>query len=74
MGFGKIFRTLLQNLAKLNPMKTISIILGSFGLVVFDGIFCKLFAQTLGEGLIILSLATLAVTCGSVACQHLMKR
>ena len=43
-----------------------------FRSVVADGLLCKLFAQTLGEGLIILSLATLAVVCGATACQQLM--
>jgi hypothetical protein len=53
-------------------MKTVPIILCSFGLVVFDGLLVKMFARTLGEGLVILSLATLAATCGAVACQKLI--
>lgn len=47
-------------------------ILGSFGLAFCDALLCKLFAETLGEGLVILSLATLAVVCGVTACQQLM--
>jgi hypothetical protein len=53
-------------------MKT-SIIFCSFGLVVCDGLLVKMFAETLGEGLVILSLATLAAACGAVACQELGK-
>jgi hypothetical protein len=63
---------LLPNPPANTRRRSVPIIIGSFGLVVADGLLCRFFAETLGEGLIILSLSTLAVLCGVTACQQLM--